>query len=293
MKKRFKKLSGFVLCLALVAVVAGAGVFFAQYYIRKFEREVTARDTIKLSTIVAIEDKSAIVLCAHRGFSAVAPENSLAALSEAGMAMFSRAEFDVRETKDGVLVLMHDTTVNRMTDGAGRVKSRTFKEILSYKFNNGANVERYGRLGIPTLDEALAVCAEHNLEPVIELKAVSARGLESLVKTLEKRRMTEFAIVASFDGDVLRSFKELSPETPIWLMAEKLDQDAMNFAEELDAALSFNANHSYNSDGVIIDAMGRGFKLNCWTVNDKDTLARMAALGIREFTTDTIVPLAE
>ncbi|MCL2507796.1 MAG: hypothetical protein FWF05_01330 [Oscillospiraceae bacterium] len=291
MKKRLKKITGFVLCLTLVAVVAGAGVFFAQYYLRKFEAEVTARDTIKLSTVVEVKGKEDIVLCAHRGFSAVAPENSLAAIAEAGAAMFSRVEFDVRETRDGVLVLMHDATVNRMTDGAGKVASRTFKRLLTYKFNNGANFEEYGRLGIPTLSEALTVCVEHNMTPVMELKSVSGRGLESLKKTLDGLEIAEYVIVASSKGKTLLKFREMSPETEIWLMTEKIDRRAIRFCgEQENAALSFNAHSEYNKDDVIRGALKRGVRLSCWTVNDRETLARMAGLGIREFITDVFEP---
>lgn len=95
-------------------------------------------------------------VCAHRGASSVFPENTLPAFKEAGRLGAHMIEFDVYLTKDKQPVIMHDPTVDRTTDGAGKVRDLTLEEIK--KLDAGSwKAPQYAGLTVPTLDEALAV----------------------------------------------------------------------------------------------------------------------------------------
>ena len=76
-------------------------------------------------------------LTAHRGLSSIAPENTASSLEQAGKAGYYAAEFDIVPTSDGVWILMHDDTVDRMTDGEGEVSSFTYEEISKLKIDSG------------------------------------------------------------------------------------------------------------------------------------------------------------
>lgn len=102
-------------------------------------------------------DQKSIHIAAHRGAHLAYPENSIAAIEEAIRLGASVVELDVRATKDGVLVLMHDKTVNRTTSGEGEVGKHTYAEIQKMHLR-GATDGEMSNLFIPTLQEALRIC---------------------------------------------------------------------------------------------------------------------------------------
>src|SRR5262245_29921296 len=102
----------------------------------------------------ALGGKPRITVVAHRGAHASAPENSLAAIRKATEIGCDYVELDVRETKDGALVLMHDRTVDRTTDGSGDVAGMTLAEVEELHFKGSEGIgER-----VPTFEEALLEC---------------------------------------------------------------------------------------------------------------------------------------
>jgi glycerophosphoryl diester phosphodiesterase len=109
-------------------------------------------------------------LVAHRGFSAVAPENSAAAFREAGKAKFFAAECDVQLSKDNVWVINHNKTIDNMTDGEGSIWDMTYDEISQYCVDGGHYPEKYSDQKLITLDEYLAICDEYKIIPQIEVK---------------------------------------------------------------------------------------------------------------------------
>ena len=112
---------------------------------------------------------------AHRGDSGHAPENTLAAIDlAAGVA--DMTEFDVQISAGGELVLMHDSTVNRTTDGTGRVSSLTLAELKTLDAGTWFSPSFVGE-PIPTLGEAMNAATDGNLEPFVEQKSGNCRGL--------------------------------------------------------------------------------------------------------------------
>ena len=95
-------------------------------------------------------------LCAHRGFPAAAPENSLPALEAAVALGASEIEFDLWWTADGEIVSIHDPTLERVSDGTGRVFEKTLAELRTLDFGRKAGGERFAGLRIPTFEEILA-----------------------------------------------------------------------------------------------------------------------------------------
>ncbi|WP_315823721.1 glycerophosphodiester phosphodiesterase family protein [Paraflavitalea speifideaquila] len=123
-----------------------------------------------------------VLVAAHRGAHLEAPENSMAAFRKAIDLGIDIIELDVRCTKDGVLVCMHDKTVNRTTNGKGAVDSFTFEEIrqLRLKHNGQVTDEQ-----IPTLEEALLLAKGKIL---VDLDIKAANCIEGIMATVEKRK---------------------------------------------------------------------------------------------------------
>ena len=133
-------------------------------------------------------DADSVRMMAHRGFSALAPENTLPAFRLAGEYGFWGAECDTSPTADGVWIVMHDDTVDRTTNGEGKVKDLTYDEIRALTIDDGSNVENYPDTKVPTLTEYLDVCGEYGLHPVIEIKTCAdLADMDSLAALLSTR----------------------------------------------------------------------------------------------------------
>lgn len=150
-------------------------------------------------------DPTQRLVIAHRGNSMHAPEDTLESLRQ-GMALGADGlEFDVRLSADGVPVLMHDPTLERTTDGTGRVAARTLKALRTldagYRFTrDGGRTYPYRGRGIqvPTLDEALE--AFPAVPCIIELKAPEAT--EPFIRTVERHGAKGRVLVGSFSDEV-------------------------------------------------------------------------------------------
>jgi len=142
---------------------------------------------------------------AHRGGALLAPENTVAAfLNAQGLA--DLVEFDVRESKDGRLVVMHDETVNRTTDGSGAVSNMTLTALKTLDAGRRFS-RRYAGERIPTLDEALAAILP-DTTPLIDRKAGTA---EQFVAQLQSLGVTRQVIISSDDTTFLYKVHGLDP----------------------------------------------------------------------------------
>jgi len=162
------------------------------------------------SELVAASPKAKkIVVIAHRGAHREAPENTLASLEKAIEIGCDYVELDVRRTKDGALVIMHDATLNRMTNGKGKIEDMTLEEIrkLEIKNRNG----KWPGLKVPTFDEMLSRAKGHMKIYVDHKKAPPAEVLAAI----EKQGMLHDVVVYG-SRQVLREYKKLAPE--VWIM---------------------------------------------------------------------------
>jgi len=154
--------------LLLLAVVAGSTAVAA------------AQGTV--SPLPAV--RNGFVVIAHRGNHIKVPENTVASVKEAIRAGADYVEIDLRTTKDGFLVLSHDATVDRMTDGKGKVRDLTFEEIGKLRVGKDSAIHR-----IPAFREVLNVCKEHiniyldfkDADPAVTYRQIKEAGMEKQV----------------------------------------------------------------------------------------------------------------
>ena len=208
---------------------------------------------------------------AHRGASGNFPENTVCAFRAAIDAGAEMCELDVQLSRDGAIVVIHDETVERTTDGKGEVAELTLEELkrldAGAKFKGGAvKGER-----IPTLDEVFSVTSgKCGLN--IELKA---GGLEHQVaQIMQARNALADSIVSSFDWEYLKNIQQLHFNIRIGLLAEEKPVDLMMNAVAM-RAHSINPRWDMVTSDLCKAAHERGLKVYTWTV---DADARMRAL---------------
>ncbi len=163
---------------------------------------------------------------AHRGASEYAPENTFSSFYLGLLQGANGIETDVRATKDGVLVLFHDDTLDRVTDHTGKVSDYTWEEVQKIKVYGNSHRGFYDR--IPTFRSFLETFAQYPISFAIELKEV---GIEAEVAAM----LVEFGIadrttVTSFDFTCLKNTKEANPNLRVGYLVK---DDGVAHIEEL------------------------------------------------------------
>ncbi len=286
MKKKMKIL---ICVLCVVAAVCVAGGLFAKLRTKK----IRPKDTVSIKSISAVNIDE-ITLTAHRGLSAIEPENTLPAFKAACEAKYNYVEFDIEPTSDGKWIVMHDDDLRRTTNGHGKITERTLAEVSALKIDNGANIENYTDLRVPTFEETMALLDRYypNTKPMIEIKSIGKNNLDSLIEFFKdyaaRGRST---IVISFDKDIIDTLYKECPEQTYWLLTSELSDEAVDFCKNHgNMRAAFNGNNAKNTDSVINAAIDAGIPLAAWTVDSPDTLKNLYDLGVRYFTTNCITP---
>lgn len=160
-----------------------------------------------------------IAICAHRGFRKRAPENSLESVTDAVEGGFDAVEVDVRESKDGVLVLMHDETVDRTTTGSGAVSSFTLDEIQKLEFKRGKGFQ------LPTLDRVLSVAAGR----IVVYIDIKSDRLDLIVDQVRGHNAYDWTVLYNSDPEKIVHAKQLDPHVNV--------HTSVNSAHEVDRLL--------------------------------------------------------
>jgi glycerophosphoryl diester phosphodiesterase len=179
-KKKLRKNKYSSVCLNLIKhgliVVFGIMLFSCKSN-KKLKSDTTNRAIEKISEL----SKQNILVCAHRSYHKMSPENSLQSLRDAIETHIDIVELDIRTTKDSILVLMHDNTINRTTIGIGKVKDYTFSELQQFNLKIGDSITTHK---IPLASEALKIL-KGRLIPNLDLKAVNYYQLYKMLQELE------------------------------------------------------------------------------------------------------------
>ena len=226
-------------------------------------------------------------LIAHRGFSAVAPENSDKAFIKAGEANFYVAECDIQLSKDNIWVVNHNDTIDYMTDGTGKISEMTYNEISESFIDKGNNWKVYAKQKLITLDDYLSICDEYKIIPQIEVKEGNYRCLDKILTALDNYDgMRGNAIIISFDGVILEKIRNLDNEIELWYLTHEITDAQMQLAVMNNYALAFNC-RKYDAE-MLTKAQDENIKLASWTVDDLKIYEELYNLGIRNFTTNRL-----
>ena len=169
-------------------------------------------------------------LQAHRGLSHRYPENTVVAFREAAkVPYYYGMETDVQMTSDGVLVCMHDKTIDRTTNGTGKVSDYTWKELKKLWIDGGTGWnEKYAqKLHIPTFKEYVKICKKANLVPYVELKFLTLEGVRKTIETLHKMGMKNKYVLTSFRWEYLKEAAKYS-DAPLEFMHVRYTTDLVD-----------------------------------------------------------------
>lgn len=221
-----------------------------------------------------------IEIIAHRGASRLAPENTIPAFNLAVEMGCSMIELDVQMTRDQKLVVIHDSTVNRTTNGAGAVSGFMLEELRRLDAGSWFGIEFRGER-IPTLLEVIQEVGDR-CRLNIEVKKDAAHGRrpveEVLVETLAQPPARNSYLISSFDYDLLTRIHTLDPRRKLAYLFVFFSWNLRKpMASGMLAAI--HPHHSVVSKRMIDTAHDYGLQVNVWTVDKPEQMLSLANLG--------------
>lgn len=229
-------------------------------------------------------------MVAHRGLSGLAPQNTVPAVELSVEYGYDGCEIDIHTTKDGKWVVIHNDTVDAMTDGEGKVSEMTYEEIRKLKIDSGNNIENYENLKVPTLEEVLDVLEGTGTAPVIEIKNCDVKYLPSLKEIIGGYDFGGKLSIISFNREYLQQYRKLDPKVSMMLLVSVISEDDVNWCVENDVdTVNFYYFDFYKSiDGWRL-AKQKGLKFGAWTVDNTVYKDVMVLLGADIITTNKLI----
>jgi glycerophosphoryl diester phosphodiesterase len=216
---------------------------------------------------------------AHRGYCTVAPENTLSAYRMAKKQGFTCVEADISFTSDGVAVLLHDSTIDRTSNGTGEIKKLTFAAVRALDFGSWKSAEFAGEK-IPTFEEFLMLCKQLGLHPYIELKEGTESQIKGLVETVKLYGMKGKVTWISFVADFLWWVKQVDEKARLGLVVSTVDQNAIDKVRQ---KMQTGQNETFIDcavDNATADAVrlcaDADIPLEVWTVDDKNKILSLS-----------------
>lgn len=216
---------------------------------------------------------------AHRGVAAVAPENTLASFEEALRLGAPMIELDVHRMAGGQLVVVHDDTIDRTTNGKGKVREMTLDQIRAYDAGSWF-APRFAGQRVPTLAEVIdLVRGRAGLNVELKTSSRTDPGVEGeLIDLLKEEDFLDQVIISSFDYDALRVVKDLEPAVRTGVLCVAGTGSAIQLARRIGA----DALHPYfvfATPWLVARAHRHGLRVNAWTVDNPVAAAFLIKSG--------------
>lgn len=227
---------------------------------------------------------------AHRGFSAIAPENTLIAFKKALELKVDYIELDIHLTKDNQVVVIHDKTINRTANGKGKINELTLEEIRKYNVGSWFAPE-YKNEKIPTLEEVMEL-VNGKATLFIEVKKgdVFYSGIEQLTLDLiNKKGARDWCILHSFDDEIIRNIHHLDKTIPLFKTIELATSLADLYVNRIIPTKDIfyyknmrglNMNHQVVTHSLARKLHKKNLQLFVWTVNEPDSIKKMLAAKV-------------
>lgn len=230
-------------------------------------------------------------IIAHRGASAYAPENTIAAFKHAKFLGAEMVEFDVVLCADGTPVVLHDENVKRTSDGRGLVNTFSFEALQSLDAGKWF-AKKYAGEKIPSFQQVLEFLDAYDMQANVEIKPIEGYELETVAAVMFAINQfwpeeNESLLVSSFNYQVLEAVRDFSPEQPIGLLMHHWQDDWLEKVDKLNC-VSVHLNQRIITQPRLDELKERGVKVLSYTVNRASKAKKLFAMGIDGIFTDYV-----
>ncbi|HEY9790453.1 MAG TPA: glycerophosphodiester phosphodiesterase [Candidatus Obscuribacterales bacterium] len=233
------------------------------------------------------------LIIAHRGGRRWAPENTLAAFKRSVDAHVDGIELDIHRCKTGELIVIHDETLQRTTNGAGLVKDKTLAELKSLDAGSWYKPE-FKDERLPLLSEVLdLVDGKCSVNVEIKDTPIAYPGIDdALIELLSHYKYPEKIIVSSFDHAILKSFHAKAPQYKVGFLDAAIPASIGEYAQIV-GATAWNPDYEVLRTDAVTDAHAAGLKIFTWTVNKPEEWNKLNKMGVDGIITDDPVGAIE
>lgn len=220
------------------------------------------------------------LILGHRGASGYAPENTLEAFRLAMDMGAEGFELDVHMSKDGELVVIHDESVDRTTDGRGFVRDLTLEQLKALDASN--HMERFRGAKIPTLAEVFHLIRDTHHIVNVEIKTDECfyPGMEEKCLALAKEMNVEDRILySSFNHHTLLKMRQLKPDAKLGMLFGDIMIRPWEYAKQLDVEYLHPMKMNIYVPGFVEGTLGAGYGINMWTIDDEATMLECLKCG--------------
>lgn len=218
-----------------------------------------------------------MLVVGHRGVAGRFPENTLASIAEAARLGLEWIEVDVQPTLDEELVICHDHTVNRCSNGKGRVDEQTLETLKRLDFGSWFS-EEFTHQSILTLDELLVFAAKEKLKINLEIKIDrhDAERVCQILKTCLDRSSfsPDHILLSSFNHQVIRHLHKLLPNYRLAVLSERLKPSDKKLLKEV-SAFGCNLNYRWITKSHLRYLKEHSYQVWCYTVNNPNSLKHL------------------
>ncbi len=228
------------------------------------------------------------LIWAHRGASGYMPENTILSFRKAIEQGADGIELDIQLTKDNEIVVCHDETIDRTSNGVGWLKDYTLEELKQFNFNRTHPEVKHAE--IPTMREVFELVKDTNLSINIELKTgiFDYEGIEEkIIAMTHEYEMDDRVIYSSFNHYSIKRIQELLPDAKTGFLCEDGPLNMAEYAKKngVQAVHPWFVNLRYPD--FVKECHENGLELNVWTVNDEEYLKKCVELGVHAVITNT------
>lgn len=225
----------------------------------------------------------------HRGVAGHAPENTIASIRAAAAMGVAWVEFDVMLSGDGTLVLFHDETVNRTTNGKGRVDEMTLPELQQLDAGSWFD-RRFRGERVTTLQETAEVLSELGMNANIEIKPSTGHESETgwavgRFLATEWPHLLMAPIISSFSTEALEEVAAEAPGFPRGLLMERIPKNWRKETERLGCSL-LHCSHRFLRKAQAAEIRDSGIHLLCYTVNERRRAQQLWNWGVEAVFSD-------
>jgi len=219
-------------------------------------------------------------IIAHRGFSSIAPENTLIAFQKAIECKADYFELDVHKTKDDSIVVIHDSSVDRTSsnDVKGKIAEMNYSDLATLTVGCPMNFgDKYENEKIPTLREALEL-AIGKIKVCIEIKVYGAE--KEILKIVNELGVKDDVIIFSFYYPVLAKIRQLDKNIPILFLINKADKMTIDYAKIIESNAIGVGYGTTVTEEYLNFAHKNGIEVWKWTINEEDEMQQLIDLGL-------------
>ena len=224
-------------------------------------------------------------ITAHRGYSAIAPENTISAFEEAVKIGADYIELDVQLTADEQLVVFHDKTIDRTTDGTGELSNMTYEELQ--EFSAGKWFSKDGEFDEQKISLLADVLEDVGNDILLNIEIKNhgdvKKTAEKTAEVIEEYGIERSCYVTSFSYTALKAIKKINPKIKTGLIANIATSTSFSQLEHIDAV---SLNYIFVNSSIVNMAHQNGKRVFVWTVDRKSDIQHMIAMGVDNIITN-------